>query len=262
MRSTEEFFSNNMVFTLDAFVAAGAPKRSATVAYRHLDYFVRVGRLTRVRSGLYAVVPAGVAPETYIPDPYLVAWAAGRGAPLGYHTALELLGVGHSVFRTKMVITDRRVTAFDFGSHRVEFAPPPPRLRARGDTELGVATLRYLTAELKITGRERTLVDCLLHPARAGGLEEALNSVNGFGVLDLLALKEYLLALGSRRAWATTGYYLDKRQTHLFVPDQVLEQLAEQRPKSRLYWLTGQRGGHLAPRWNLIVPEAARGILG
>ena len=262
MRSTEEFFSKNLVFTLAAFVAAGAPNRSATVAYRHLNYFVRVGRLKRVRSGLYAVVPAGVAPETYIPDPYLVAWAVGRGAPLGYHTALELLGVGHSVFRTKMVLTDRRAAAFDFDGHRVEFAPPPPRLRTRGDTELGVTTLRYLTAELKITGRERTLVDCLLHPSRAGGLEEVLNSVNGFGVLDLSALEEYLLALGSRRAWATTGYYLEKRQTHLFVPEHVLEQLAAQRPKSRQYWLAGQRGGRLASRWNLIVPAMARDILG
>ena len=262
MRSTEEFFSRNPVFTLDAFVAAGAPTRSARVAYRHLGYFVRVGRLKRVRNGLYAVVPADSAPHAYTPDPYLVAWAVGRGAPLGYHTALELLGVGHSAFRTKMVITARRTAAFAFDGHRVEFAPPPPRLRAQGRVDQGVTTLRYLSAELKITGRERTLVDCLLHPARAGGLEEVLNSVNGFGVFDLPALMEYLPALGSRRAWAITGYYLEKRMDHLFVSEKVLGQLAEERPKSRQYWLPGQRGGRLAPRWTLIVPEVVGEILG
>jgi hypothetical protein len=34
------------------------------------------------------------------------------------------------------------------------------------------------------------------------------------------------------------------------------------RPRSRQYWLRGERGGLLAKRWNLVVPEFAGALLG
>jgi predicted transcriptional regulator of viral defense system len=261
MRSTEQFLARNPVFTLDVFAREVGASELAGTAYRHLDYYVGVGRLRRVRSGLYAVVPAGLESEHFTPDPYLVASAAGRGAPLGYHAALELLGVGHSVFHTVTVVGDKWAKAFEFDATRVEFVKAPTSLRAAGRLDLGVTSVRHLGQNLSITGRERTLVDCLLHPGRAGGLEEVLNSLNGFGVVDMQALEEYLQALNVRRAWAVTGYYLEKR-AQLFVPEEALRRLATQIPKSRQYWVRDERGGTLAKRWNLIVPEVVEAILG
>lgn len=262
MRSTERFFAQNPVFSLDAFVHdVGAGESSHTV-YRHLDYHVRSGRLRRVRSKLYAVVPADTEAETFVPDPYLVASVAGRGAPLGYHTALELLGVGHSVFHTLTVVSETWAKAFEFDGTRVEFVKVPAGLQRAGRVDLGVTSVRHLGQELAITGRERTLVDCLLRPGRAGGVEEALNSLDGLGVVDTTALEEYLAVLGVKRAWALAGYYLEKRQDQLFIPDDVLQRLAEHIPETHQYWIREQRGGSLAKRWNLIVPEEAEAILG
>jgi len=262
MRSTEQFFAESPVFTLERFAGTVGKNVSTTVAYRRLAYFTRAGRVKRIRNALYAVVPPGIAPEAYTPDPYLVAAAAGRGAPLGYHTALELLGVAQSVFRSKTVVSARRNAPFTFGDYPVEFARPPAALTGSADPDLGATAIDYGGTVIRVTSRERTLVDCLAQPTRAGGLEEVLNSVNGFGVVDLVALEAYLLALDMRRAWAVTGYYLEKRQAHLFVPDDVLTRWERERPRSPQYWLRGQRGGFLAKRWNLVVPETIGTILG
>ena len=262
MRPTEQFFAESPVFTLERFAETVGKNVSTNVAYRHLAYFARVGRVKRIRNALYAVVPPGVAPEAYTPDPYLVAAAAGQGAPLGYHTALELLGVAQSVFRPKTVISDRRSAPFTFGDYGVEFVRPPAALKRSADPDLGVSPIDYGGTVISVTSRERTLVDCLVQPARAGGLEEVLNSVTGFGVVDLVALDTYLRALDTRRAWAVTGYFLEKRQAHLFVPEGVLTRWERERSRSPQYWLRAQRGGSLAKRWNLVVPETVGTILG
>ncbi len=262
MRSTERFFAQNPVFSLDAFAREVGAGESVDTAYRHLDYYVRTGRLRRIRSKLYAVVPPDTETETFTPDPYLVASVAGRGAPLGYHTALELLGVGHSVFHTLTVVSDKWAKPFGFDGTRVEFMGTPAGLRAAGKVDLGVTSVRRSGRELAITGRERTLVDCLLRPGRAGGVEEVLNSLDGFGVIDVEVLEEYLAVLNVGRAWAVAGYYLEKRKDRLFIPDDVLDRLASRTPKTRQYWMREQRGGSLAKRWNLIVPEETEAILG
>jgi predicted transcriptional regulator of viral defense system len=262
MRSTERFFAQNPVFSLDAFARDVGAGESVDTAYRHLDYYVRTGRLRRIRSKLYAVVPPDTEVETFTPDPYLVASVAGRGAPLGYHTALELLGVGHSVFSALTVVSDKWAKPFEFDGTRVEFVKTPAGLSVTGKVDLGVTSVRRSGQELAITGRERTLVDCLLRPGRAGGVEEVLNSVDGFGVVDVEALEEYLAVLNVGRAWALAGYYLEKRKDRLFIPDDFLGRLASHAPKTRHYWMREQRGGSLAKRWNLIVPEEAEAILG
>jgi predicted transcriptional regulator of viral defense system len=261
MRSTERFFAQNSVFSLDAFTREVGASESVDTAYRHVDYYVRSGRLRRLRSKLYAVVPAGTPPEAFTPDPYLVGSVAGKGAPLGYHTALELLGVGHSVFHTVTVVSGTWSKAFEFDGTRLLFVKAPAALSTIGRLDVGVAWVSHLGTKVAITGRERTLVDCLLRPGRAGGVEEVLNSLEGFGVVDTEALEEYLDALNMGRAWAVAGYYLEKTRERLYTPDTVLDALAKHVPASRQYWTRDQRGGTLAKRWNLIVPEEIETIL-
>jgi predicted transcriptional regulator of viral defense system len=265
VRRTETFFAEYPVFTLHQFSGTVGADVSTGVSYRHLAYYARAGRVKRLRNGLYAVVPPGVDPRTYTPDPYLVAAAAARGGPLGYHTALELLGVAQSVFRTKTVVSERRSASFTFADHQVEFVRPPAALVKSGRVELGVESIGYGGTQIRTTGRERTLVDCLTQPARAGGLEEVLQSVLGFGVLDLDALEAYLQALELRRAWAVTGYFLHTQGERLFISDDVLARWEDKGPasaRSPHYWQRGQRGGVLAKRWNLVVPDMAGVILG
>jgi predicted transcriptional regulator of viral defense system len=108
--------------------------------------------------------------------------------------------------------------------------------------------------KIRLTGPERTLVDSLLLPRYAGGVDEVMEAARSVTSLDLNRLERYLTLLDHRRAFAIMGFVLEQAAERLFVPNALLDRLSAQRPKARIYLDKRQRGGHLQPRWNLIVP--------
>jgi hypothetical protein len=93
-------------------------------------------------------------------------------------------------------------------------------------------------------------------------LEEVLNSLAGFGVVDAAAMATYLTALNVGKAWAVAGYYLETQKSRLFIDENTLSLFEAHAPKARQYWVRGERGGVLHKRWNLIVPEQVEANLG
>jgi predicted transcriptional regulator of viral defense system len=208
-----------------------------------------------VERGVYAVVPPGMAPSRFVPDRFLVAAALREDAVLAYHSALELLGLAHSVYRDVYYLTARRRKDLKLAGGRVRALRHPKPLRAKGDESYGVEVRERQGVKLRVTGAERTLVDCLAMPRYAGGLEEVLQSVGGLSALDLDRLAGYLERLGQRRLYALVGFYLEREATRLFVPSDFLDRLARERPRGRVYLEPRRRGGRLLTRWNLIVPD-------
>ena len=78
--------------------------------------------------------------------------------------------------------------------------------------------------------------------------------MDGFATLKPEALTDVLRAYGSRRLWAGVGWYLERRLESLFLSDSILGEFKANRPRARVYLVPGQRGGVVAPDWNLIVP--------
>ncbi|NLA75261.1 MAG: hypothetical protein GX846_07320 [Deltaproteobacteria bacterium] len=44
------------------------------------------------------------------------------------------------------------------------------------------------------------------------------------------------------------------------MTDKMLDRLAQQRPRSPHYLERGRRGGTMATRWNLIIPDTLAGL--
>ena len=88
-----------------------------------------------------------------------------------------------------------------------------------------------------------------------GGLDELVESMDGFATLKPEALKEILRAYDNRRLWAAVGWYLQRRLKSLFLDASILKDFQKHRPRTRVYLVPGQRGGVLARDWNLVVPE-------
>ena len=82
-----------------------------------------------------------------------------------------------------------------------------------------------------------------------------MESAAGLAVLDLELLWRVLAAYGEKGLFAAVGWFLERQQRALFVPDEFLRRLEKHRPKSPHYLLRGERGGRLARRWNLILPD-------
>lgn len=218
--------------------------------------------MSRLANGVYATVPIGADPETFAPDIYLSAAAIRPDAVFAYHSALELLGQAHSVWWTCTVCTDRPRSPVEIGRSTIKFLSHPPVVsQGTGPTSPRErAGAKWTTAVhrggrvLRVTMRERTLVDGFRELGLVGGVDELIGSMDGFATLEPDVLTDVLRAYGSRRLWAAVGWYLERRLESLFLSDSILGEFKANRPRARVYLVPGQRGGVVAPDWNLIVP--------
>jgi predicted transcriptional regulator of viral defense system len=230
---TLEFFATHPVFSLEeASKALGLPGGRAGAVER-LKYHVETGRLKLVLRGVYAVVPPGAKAEEFRPDPFLVAAAFRPDGVFSHHSALELQGVAHSVWNECTLYAEGRRRPFHLGTRKVE---------RQGKL-------------LRTTGPERTLVEGFRRPVLAGGLEELVTSASGFAVLDLALIDEILQRYGIAKLWAATGWFLERFRETFHVPDEFLNHLERHRPRVPHYIERNRRGGALASRWNLILPN-------
>lgn len=153
------------------------------------------------------------------------------------------------------MLTTRRRRPLLLDGQSIAFLAPPAALLRSGRQGLGVRSLDRLGETLRVTGHERTLLDGFRDPGHVGGPAELVESAAGFPVLDLDLLERLLEAFGEKRLYAATGWFLERYQRTFSVPDDFARRLEENRPGSPQYLLRGQRGGNLAKRWNLIVPQ-------
>lgn len=259
---TTEFMEQNRIFTVEEFARHLGGQKS--LAEYRVRYYLRQGRLKRLSNRVYATVPAGVAPESYEPDAFLTAAAIRPDAVFAYHSALDLLGQGHSAWWTCTVCTARRRSPVALGRTTIKFLSHPPAARPRtGAMSLPREASVPWTTEvsrggrtLRVTTPERTLVDGLRELSLVGGLDELVESMDGFATLNPDALQEILGAYdNNRRLWAAVGWYLQRRLKDLFLDASILGDFQKHRPRTRVYLVPGRRGGVLARDWDLIIPS-------
>lgn len=254
---TRDFFATHPVFSLDEAARSLAPRRGRAATLDRLKHHLKAGRLKVAARGVYALVPAGVPAGRFSPDPVLVALAMRPDAVFSHHTALELLGAAHSAWRQCTVYTARVHRPMALNGTAILFLASPKGLT--GKRALGTRRVERRGRLVEVTGPERTLVDGFRRPALAGGLEELVTSASGFATMDLKLVEEVLRRYGAANLWAAVGWFLDRFQKTFHVSEAVLKRLERHRPQSPQYLERGTRGGVLAHRWNLIVPEALAG---
>ena len=253
--SFDAFLATHPVFRLDELAQARGDSSQLTAARNQLKYHLRQGRVKRMARMVYAAVPFGRTPQTFEPDLVHVAAALRPDAIFSHHTALELLGAGHSLWKEYTLFCDDPGPVLSLGPQRLHFLAHPIALRRRRLTRLGLRHGERQGREVAFTGPERTLVDGFRQPRWVGGLEELINSAAGFAVLDLDLLRRLLSAYNQQLIWAAVGWFLERHRAAFSVPEKYLVRLEAKCPPRPRYLERGERGGRLVSRWNLIVPH-------
>jgi predicted transcriptional regulator of viral defense system len=106
------------------------------------------------------------------------------------------------------------------------------------------------------TTLERTLVDCVRVSSNAGGISEILRGISGLGALDPDEVLRWVDLYGEANLAGRLGFVLEA--SDLTVEGRLFYELERRRPQARVYLEPGMRGGTLARRWNVIVPEHLR----
>jgi len=221
-----------------------------------LKYHLRAGKLKLAARGVYAVIPPGVPAERFQPDPVIVASAVRPDGIFSHHSALELLGTAHSMWHHCTLYVEQRRRPLRLNGATIRFLEHPGPMRSAASEKLGTLRVERQGRLLRTTGPERTLLEGFRRPALAGGLEELVRSASGFSTLDLDLLEKVLDGYAIANLWAAVGWFLERFQLAFYVPEGMLEHLAKHRPRSPHYLERDRRGGALARRWNLILPEA------
>jgi predicted transcriptional regulator of viral defense system len=183
-----------------------------------LKYLQATRRVVSLERGLYVTVHPGEDPDAVSPDPYLVGAALRPDGVFAYHSALSLLGAGHSDWSVVTLLSSRRRRPLELRHARVEILPRPAALTRKQATDLGVQSLGYLHTTFRVTGRERTLADGFRQPQLVGGLEELVTSAAGFASLDLDMLTAVLDAYDLRMLFAAVGWCLEPYREHFLCP--------------------------------------------
>ncbi len=230
------FLARSAVFTTAEF-AKTSPAGSDRTPASLLAYHVARGHVVRVRRGLYAVVPPGVSPAEFLPDPTLVAARAAPDAVVAYATALEVHGWSASVHSRAVFLTGTAARAFAFRGTQYVPVRPPTSDRRRGHRRLDGATnphaphLQIVRATrggtwVYVTSPERSFVDALARPDLCGGEDEVARSLTNATALNLHTVVEYATELlCDREAARRTALALERRREELGVRAEHLDAL-------------------------------------
>ncbi|MDP2181523.1 MAG: type IV toxin-antitoxin system AbiEi family antitoxin, partial [Actinomycetota bacterium] len=189
------------------------------------------------------------------PDPYLVAAAVSADAVMVYHSALELHGLAHSASRRVQFAATRttpRFTYRDFEFRRYD----PPKPLTPADSVQSTTLVRRPDGVVRVTTRERTLVDCVNRTDLAGGLEEVYRSLAALPYVDASNVLAYLRELQSPTAVARTGWLLEQRAQEWYVSGDDLEEMRSMLGKGPYYLTRSNQAGTWVPSWRLYLPES------
>ena len=253
-----EYFRKHPVFTGDDLAkhlsAHGEVGERAQEAL--LAYYQKVGRVVRIRRGLYAVIPSGAGSDSYPVDPFLVASKLTPDSALTHHTALEFHGKAYSVHTHLTYSASRPLRPLTFRTHLFRGTRFPRALLRDGKEHVGVSTAERAGMELRVASLERTLVDVLDRPDLSGSWEEIWRSLEAVEFFDLDKVVEYALLLGNATTGAKVGFYLEQHREPLMVEDYHLKALRDLKPRQPHYLDRAKRtSGHLLSEWNLVVPR-------
>lgn len=246
-----DYIERNHAFTVDQLAVSCelAPVSVKTTLKRAIE----AGQIERVRRGAY-VSKIGRYSDAVI-DSFELVSALDCKAVFSFHSALEVFGVAHNVSSICQFRSDSVRTPFTYSGVRYRPYPSIPGIQMQSVRSW--AGLYILT-----TSKEQTIVDCLEHPDRAGGLEEVLMSVSLFSYVDAESLARMVSGKSASIA-ARVGWLLEQKQRDWNVSPETLSSLESMASGGPFRLDKDSRHSNgWSSRWQLCLPELEEEIIG
>lgn len=253
-----DFLMLNDIFTTEEADAFLKQYKTGNVNTRKalLAYYRKTRRILPIRRGLYAVVPFGIDPDSFIPDPIQVAAKSTPDAVLAWHTALDFHARSYTTWNKFYFASNRSSLAIRFSDCQINGIVLPSTFWTRTAKTLGVDIQTRGHTIVRVTSLERTLVDVMDRPLLGGSWEEIWRSLDNIEYFDLSIVSKYLRLVSNSTTTARVAFYLECNQQRLMIEDRYLKRLEKLIPANPVYWdRNNRKGGSLIKRWNIIVPS-------
>ncbi len=231
-----------------------------------LTQHLKAGNIRRIAREVFASVPKHADARAWSVDRFLAASRLRPGGVIGYHSALELHGYAYTEGFDVQVIAPGEPRVFEADGLTCRFVRPPRGFAGPDAAETdGVMSVDRLGLDVKVTTLARTVTDLFDRYDLAGGAEELFNSLDLVARVDAGALVRHARARGNAAGAGAIGFWLEREQERLGVPQRALEELRALAPSRPRYALGAKPGaGRTAGHWNVIIPVdvAERGFEG
>ena len=224
-------------------------KKGQNRSVRNMLYRLkREGRVRQLAKGVYV----GALATTPL-NRYSVPSKLRNDAVVAFHSALEFHGVANQVFQTVYYFSARPRRDAVFDSVTYHSVAPSRKLSLSRALDFEVESGRD---KVCVTGRERSLVDCLMFLEYSGGSEEVDKSLAMFPSFNFNAALEYLKLLRMPWLYARLGFLLDRHAEKLYFSGKSRDTFLRNLPRGVAYLEWKRSGNRWIPTWNLMVPES------
>lgn len=203
------------------------------------------GYITNVKRNLYVVLDL----ETHEPtaNKFEIASHITKNSYITHHSAFEYYGYSNQVYY-EVYVSGSRFHGFEFGDVTYRYISSP--------NDFGVVAP---TALIRITDKEKTLIDGIKDFEKIGGLEELLKCIDSMPYIDQEKILNYLKKYGNHFLFQKTGYILWHFKDNLSLDNNFFDVCKNYISKTK-YYLSKEvrlnsKKAYLNKEWNLIVPN-------
>lgn len=196
-----------------------------------------------VARGKYLIVPlaAGTRGE-YSEHEFVIASLIAEPCYIAYWSALNHHGFTEQVPGTVFVATRKRIKNREILGTKLRFVFLSPH-KFFGFEEIPISGRK-----VKISDKEKTIIDCLDKPRYCGGIEEAAKSIHyAKSEIDFGRLADYAIKMKNNAVVKRLGFVLD----FLGLKSGNLEKGVS--PSYSVLDPTKEKKGRHDPKWNLLV---------
>lgn len=220
-----------------------------------LSDLVKKGWLRRIEKGKYLLIPLTVdSNKPYTENQFIIASKLVDPYYIGLWSMLNYYGYTEQMMNTVFIASPKRKKDFLLSGVNYKFV----KINLR--KMFGITEIKINEMPIKVSNKEKTLIDCLDHPEYCGGISEVVKGIwNARDEIDFPRLLDYTKKIGNTTVAKRLGYLLeilelDKRTDIKNLKKAIgkgFSLLDPLRPKK----------GQYNSRWNLLVNMSNKELL-
>ncbi len=220
---------------------------SIATAASVIQQYLAKGYIERVRHNFYVVI--NLATKQPLLSNYALGSRLFPDAFVSYHSAFEVYGYANQVFFEITVTSKHRFR--DFNYQGVTFRRASPK----GDPEVISEGL------IRVSGLERTVVDCIDDIGRAGGLEELVRCLMLVPSLRAERLLDALSDYKNGFLYQKTGYLMEQMNEEFLLPPSFFDICKKRISGANRYLVKEPIDYEFHEKWNLYAPSNIKKIV-
>lgn len=229
------------VFSMREVNTLYSSERTARTA---LGKLVKEGMVLKIRNSLYTCVSGENGGP--VANRFQIASAIHPSAYVSHHSAFEYYGISDQVFYDVYVSSEMRFHDFVFDGYTYHFV--------KSQMQQGVTSPQF-GGGVKVTDKERTILDSIKDMNLIAGLEETITCISSVADVDEAKLLDYLEIYGNPFLYQKMGFIASQYRNELNISDEFINICKQRKGGSKRYLVNDISEPAYARDWSLVYPK-------